>query len=459
MKIFNTLSAQLDEFSPLKDGKVSIYVCGPTVYDKGHVGHGRSMVAFDVVRRYFLYKGYDVNFVTNYTDIDDKMINRANDEGITVTDLALKIMPMYERDFDALNVMRPSSRPLATEYVDEMMGMVKKLISDGFAYEISDGVYFDTLKFEEYGKLSKQRLDELSHGERVAVNDEKKNPTDFVLWKHKKEGEPSWTDSDGVLKEGRPGWHIECSAMSKALLGDTFDIHAGGVDLVFPHHECEIAQSECANGEPFARFWMHNGYVNIDGEKMSKSLNNFKTLEDILKVYPGNVVRYALISTNYRSPINFDDKLFEQSASAVARVQGFYDRVKGLSEFGSGSGLFVSEFKADFEKFMDNDFDVAGALGVMFSFIKTVNSLIDDEGLSESLRDDVLLLMDQFDSVFAILNLDDVEISDEAMDLINRREKARSDRDFELADKLRDELADMGIEIEDTKDGTKWRVL
>ena len=461
MQIFNTFTGEKEEFVPLNDDSVSMYVCGPTVYDKGHVGHGRSMVAFDVVRKYLEYKGFDVRFVTNYTDIDDKMINRAKEEGISVSELAEKIIPDYERDFGALNIAEPSDRPYATSYVDEMMNMVKALIDSGHAYKLEDGVYFDTSKFDPYGKLSGQNLDELSHGTRVDVHEGKKNPTDFVLWKNKKEGEPSWIDEDGVLEEGRPGWHIECSAMTRALLGNTFDIHGGGVDLTFPHHECEIAQSEACNDAQFVKYWMHNGYVNIDGEKMSKSLNNFKTLEDIIAKYSGVVTRYALMSVHYRSPINFTPDLFVQAKASVDRIQTFYERVRDVSVSEGADDIenYVNDFLNKFGDSMDNDFDISGALAALFDFIKDINTHLDSSSISESNKDMILEALESTDTVFSVINYEEVSIDADVEALIKEREEARASKDYARSDEIRDELAEKGVAIEDTPEGTKWKFI
>ena len=456
MKIYNSLSAKLEQFDPVCKGQVGMYLCGPTVYDKGHLGHGRSMVAFDLIRRYFLYKGYQVNFVTNFTDIDDKMIDRAKLEKLSVTELAEKIIPIYERDFDSLRVLRPTIRPLATAYIDTMLKMIKELLEKDIAYEIEDdGIYFDVSKFEEYGKLSKQKLDELQHGVRVEVKELKRNPTDFVLWKYKKEGEPFWQDADGVVKEGRPGWHIECSAMTYELLGETFDIHAGGQDLVFPHHECEIAQSECFTGNQMAKYWMHNGFVNIDGEKMSKSLNNFKTLEDVFQVYSPLVVRFLLISTHYRSPIDFNVDSLDQAKASLARLQDFYWRlvteklVKLDNPDFSFEGL-VQKALADFSDSMDADFEISGAIGAVFTFVKKANASIDKYGLSKADRDLAIEFLQKIDSVLAVLNFESAEFSDEIVEMITARNLARESKDYATSDEIRDKLAELTVYVFDS---------
>ncbi|OGJ52574.1 cysteine--tRNA ligase, partial [Candidatus Peregrinibacteria bacterium RIFOXYC2_FULL_41_22] len=318
LKVKNTLSGKKEEFKPIKDNHVGMYVCGPTVYDFGHLGHGRSAVVFDIIRKYLKYKGYDVTYVSNYTDIDDKMINRANKEGITVKQLAEKIIPEYQEDYGQLKIDKPDTQPKATQYIPQMIELIKKLIEKGYAYELEDGVYYEVEKFAHYGKLSGQNQDELKAGARIEKDDKKRHPHDFVLWKKAKPDEPSWPSPWG---EGRPGWHIECSAMSMDLLGETFDIHGGGMDLIFPHHEDEIAQSEAATGKSYVKYWLHNGFITINNEKMSKSLGNFFTLKEIFAKYNPNTVRYMIIGTHYRSPINFSHELLDQSENALSRIK------------------------------------------------------------------------------------------------------------------------------------------
>jgi cysteinyl-tRNA synthetase len=421
------------------------------------------MVVFDLIRRYFIYKGFQVNFVTNFTDIDDKMIERAGFEKLSVVELAEKIIPMYEKDFDALRVLRPSIRPLATAYIDTILTMVKNFLKRDIAYEIeNDGIYFDVAKFKKYGKLSKQKLDELQHGARVAIKDLKRNPTDFVLWKYKKEGEPSWIDSDGVVKEGRPGWHIECSAMTFELLGETFDIHAGGQDLVFPHHECEIAQSECFTGKQMAKYWMHNGFVNISGEKMSKSLNNFKTLEDTFELCSPLVVRFLLISTHYRSPIDFSADSLEQAKVTLNRLQDFYwrlvtEKLVKLDNPDFSFSELISTALDSFEISMDADFEISGAIGAVFSFVKKANASIDKYGLSKANRDLAIEFLHKIDSVLAVLNFESAEFSDEIATLINERNEARKAKDYVRSDEIRDKLNDIGVQTIDTDRGSFYR--
>lgn len=461
MRIYNTLSGKVEDFKPITEGKVGMYVCGPTVYDKGHLGHARSMIVFDMIRRYLEHKGHEVNFVTNYTDIDDKMINRAHEEGITVAELANKIIPFYERDFGALGIKPPTSRPKATEHVETMLDMIKKMLKEDKAYVIDeDGIYFDVSKFTEYGKLSKQKMDELDHGSRVAVNNSKRNPQDFALWKFKKDGEPSYIDETGIVAEGRPGWHIECSAMTLDLLGETFDIHGGGLDLTFPHHECEIAQSESCTGKGFANYWMHNGFVNIDGEKMSKSLNNFKTIEDALKVYNPKVIRYLLLATHYRSPIDFTEAMIEQAVSARGRIQEFYDRVSDLEREGKEEWIQLLEScsVAAFESAMDEDFNVSVALSIIFELVKGGNKLLDESSIPTlKAKNKVLDLLQKFNSIFQILDTDREEFSNEISDLIEQRAEARENRDYKKSDELRDELLALGVESKDSGSSSTYR--
>lgn len=456
MKFYNTLSQQKEDFIPLNQESVKIYVCGPTVYDKGHLGHGRSMVVFDVIRRYLQFNGYNVEFVSNYTDIDDKMINRAAEEGVTVAQLAERIIKDYERDFAALNILLPTKRPLATEYVKQMMDLVKKLLASGVAYNLEDGVYFDVTKFADYGKLSKQNLNELIAGARVELDATKRNHQDFVLWKNMKPGEPSWIDADGVLEEGRPGWHIECSAMAWQILGEQIDIHGGGADLIFPHHECELAQSESCFGKEFVKYWLHNGYVRIDGEKMSKSLNNFFTLEDIFREHDPLVVRYALMSTHYRGPIDFSADLLKQAAQSLQRIRDFVVRLEKVEQLtGSDGEELCQKLMADFTEAMDDDCEVSRALAAVFSLITEVNTLIDNNNLAKTGAEKIRMMLKKIDSVFAVIFVseDQAKIPDEIEKLIKERETARQNKDFALSDKIRDEISQLGYTIEDRPEG------
>ena len=454
MKIFNTQSGKKEDFIPLKDGFAGIYVCGPTVYDLPHLGHGRSAVSFDVIRRYFSYKGFEVKFVSNYTDIDDKMINRANQEGISVVELTNRIIPEYELDYGRLGILPSDVAPKATEHIEEMIFLIKKLEAAGHTYVLDDGVYFNVDSFASYGELSGQDLEELKMGARVEVKESKKNPHDFVLWKFKKEGEPFWASPWG---DGRPGWHIECSAMSHKHLGEKFDIHGGGLDLVFPHHECEVAQSKAVFGpDSFAKYWIHNGFINIDNEKMSKSLGNFFTLRDILNRYPAQAVRLMFMQTHYRNPINFSLDLLDQSKAALARLQDFVRNFK-TGEFVDGVTLNVEEYKLRFDQFMDNDFDTSGALGVIFELLNEYNSLKAAAGVRSGDRDAVENFLKEVDKVLGVIFFEEEALSKELQKLIEEREKARKNRDFKRSDEIRDMLIEKGIVLEDGPSGTIWK--
>ena len=448
MKIYDSKSRKKVDFEPIEEGKVSMYVCGPTVYDRAHLGHGRSAVSFDVIRKYFAYRGFDVKYVSNYTDIDDKMINRANEEGISVKELADRIIPMYKEDYGKLNIAVPDVQPKATEYIAEDIEIIQKLEEKGLTYVLDDGVYFSIDDFDAYGELSGQSLEDLQAGARIEVDERKKNPYDFVLWKLKKEGEPAW---DSPWGEGRPGWHIECSAMSWKNLGEKFDIHGGGLDLKFPHHECEVAQSVGAFGEgAFAKYWMHNGFINVDNEKMSKSLGNFFTLKDIFKKYDPKVVRFMFLKTSYRNPIDFSDKLLDEAKSALERIHAFVRRIEN-----GESGEKKYEFKARFEEAMDNDFDTAGALGVIYDLVKNVNTDL-DKG-EEIDAESILKELKEVDAVLGVVIPEAAEIDDNIEKLIQEREEARKNKNFDRADEIRDKLLKKGIELEDSADGTIWK--
>ena len=431
ISFYNSLSGQKEPFDKTPSEKVRMYVCGPTVYDKAHLGHGRSGVAFDLVRRLLLFQGFEVDFVFNMTDIDDKMIKRASEEGITVPELAERIIPLYHRDYLALRVLAPTHEPRATEYVQQMIDLIVKLEEKGAVYVLEDGVYYDITAFSEYGKLSHQKLDELNAGARVEAHAGKRQAQDFVLWKFKKEGEPSWESPWG---DGRPGWHIECSAMSHSLLGEDFDIHGGGLDLKFPHHECEIAQSELALGARMSKFWMHNGYVTVDKEKMSKSLGNFFTLEDLMEKFSPRVLRYFLIGTHYRSPIEFNLDRMEQAAAGLRALDEAY--------FGAKSGTLNDSFLAAFVEKLENDVDIAGALAVMH------------EHLSELSKEDFMKL-DELLGVFPV----DFVVSDEAEKLLEERNAARAEKDYTKSDELRGRLSEMGYIVKDGADGSVLRPL
>lgn len=429
--IYDSLRGEKVPFAKKEGEKVGMYVCGPTVYDFAHLGHGRSAVAFDVVRRFLTFMGYDVNFVSNVTDIDDKMIDRAAKENITVDELAQRIIPEYEVDYGQLGILAPTHKPKATEFVDEMIVIIQKLEAKGCTYVLEDGVYFDITQFAEYGKLSHQKLEELNAGARVEERKDKRNHQDFVLWKFKKEGEPAWPSPWG---EGRPGWHIECSAMSSTLLGDHFDIHGGGLDLKFPHHECELAQSEAASGQLLADVWMHNGYITVNEEKMSKSLGNFFTLKEIFKGFHPRVVRFFLLGTHYRSPIEYSTEMLEQARSTLKGLDEFY--LKNLD----GSTKADENLIAAFKEKMSNDFDTAGAFAVLFEWMN--NSPTNIQASIEKINE----VLGIFPVNFAL--------SEEAKALMTEREAARASKDWAKSDALRDQLSALGVEVEDSKNGS-----
>jgi cysteinyl-tRNA synthetase len=460
VKIYCSERKKKVEFEPLIEGKVGMYVCGPTVYDSAHLGHGRSSVAFDVIRRYLIYRGYEINYVSNYTDIDDKMIKRAEEEGISVPELAERVIPEYERDYGKLKVMRPDVEPLATDHVEEMIELVRRLEKKGHTYVLDDGVYFDIKSFAAYGEFSGQDMDELQSGARVEAKSSKRNHQDFVLWKFKKDGEPFWSSPWG---DGRPGWHIECSAMTWKHLGEKFDIHGGGLDLTFPHHECEVAQSRGCFGEgTFAKYWLHNGFITVDNEKMSKSLGNFFMLKDVFEKYEPQVVRLMFLQTHYRNPINFSDKLLEQSKSAMERIRDFLRNLHlaldsdDLSDSCSLSD-FVDKTESSFISSLDDDFDSSGALGAIFELIKDVNKALTAGEVSKSGLDDVLAYLKEVDVVLQVLFHDEDGIDADVESLIEERNKARDEKDFARADEIRDELEKQGIVLDDTPGGTIWK--
>ena len=466
MKIYNTMSKQKEDFTPLEEGKVKMYVCGPTVYNFIHIGNARPMIVFDTVRRYFEYKGYDVNFVSNFTDVDDKIIKKANEEGVTADEISKRYIAECKKDMEGMNIEPATKNPLATEEIPGMIEMIKTLIEKGFAYEKNGTVYYRTRKFADYGKLSHKNLDDLQSGGRsllVTGEDEKEDPLDFVLWKPKKEGEPAWTSPWG---EGRPGWHIECSEMSKKYLGEQIDIHAGGEDLIFPHHENEIAQSEAANGKPFARYWMHNGFLNIDNRKMSKSLGNFFTVREISEKYDLQVLRFFMLSAHYRSPLNFSAELMESAKSGLERIVTAAENLKYLSEKAQTDKMTedektkaekAQEFTDSFERAMDDDFNTADAVSAVFELVKFINTTADDNSSKEylvSLSDRLHKLTD----VLGIIVDREEEILDEDIEaLIQERQAARKERNFARADQIRDELLARGIILEDTREGVKWK--
>ena len=468
MKIFNTLSRQKEEFVPLEPGKVKMYVCGPTVYNFIHIGNARPMIVFDTVRRYFEYKGYEVNFVSNFTDVDDKIIKKAIEEGVDADTISKRYIAECKKDMEMLNVKPATTHPLATEEICGMLDMIQTLIDKGNAYVAEDGtVYFSTASFKEYGKLSHKNLDDLQSGFRelkVTGEEGKRDPSDFVLWKPKKEGEPYW-ESDWC--QGRPGWHIECSVMSKKYLGEQIDIHAGGEDLIFPHHENEIAQSEAANGKTFARYWMHNGFLNIDNKKMSKSLGNFFTVREISEKYDLQVLRFFMLSAHSRSPLNFSADLMEASKNGLERILNAVERLKELeAKAGAGSApaeaesagkAQVRELVEKYEAAMDDDFNTADAVSAIFELVKLANSTANEESSKEYvsyLKETIEKLCD----VMGIITEKKAEILDSEIEaMIEARQQARKAKNFALADEIRGKLSDMGILLEDTREGVKWK--
>ncbi len=461
MKILNTLTRRKEEFVPINEGKVGIYVCGPTVYDYIHIGNARPMIVFDTLRRYLEYKGYDVNYVSNFTDVDDKIIKRANEEGVDASVISERYIAEVKKDMAALNVREATTHPKATEEIPDMIEMVKTLIEKGYAYEVNGTVYFRTRKFKDYGKLSKKNIDDLRSGNRdllVSGVDEKEDPLDFVLWKPKKEGEPSWPSPWG---DGRPGWHLECSVMSKKYIGDVIDIHAGGEDLVFPHHENEIAQSEAANGTEFARYWMHNGFLKINNEKMSKSLGNFFTVREIAEKYPLQVIRFFMLSAHYRSPLNFSADLVEASKNGLERILTAVDRLKSISGTDGEKDKAVAEemdaFVKKYEAAMDDDLNTADAISVIFELVKYANVNVTEESTKATVEL-VLNTVTKLCDILGIITEKKEEILDSDIEaLIEERQAARKAKNFARADEIRDQLSDMGIILEDTREGVKWK--
>ena len=463
MKIYNTLTRQKETFIPLEENKIKMYVCGPTVYNFFHIGNARPFMIFDAFRNYMEYRGYEVTYVQNFTDVDDKIIKRANEEGISPIEVAEKYIAEYFKDADALGIKRATVHPRVTENIENIITFIEDLISKGFAYELNGDVYFNSQAYKEYGKLSKQNLEELNLGARIDVNDEKKHPIDFALWKAKKEGEIGWQSPWG---EGRPGWHIECSVMSARYLGDTIDIHAGGQDLIFPHHENEIAQSEARSGKQFARYWMHNGYINVDNQKMSKSLGNFFTVRDILSEFSGQVIRFFLLSAHYRNPVNFSKELILQAKAGMERLANSKDRLVFTISHAKGqmneSELeLVSALENHRDRFieaMDDDINTADAISIIFELARFSNTNV-TENSSLEWAEKNLSLFNELTGVLNIIKAEDTaSIDNEQIEkLIKDRVEAKKNKDFALADAIRDELKSMGIEIEDTRQGTKWK--
>ena len=458
MKIFNTLTRNKDEFKPINEGEVKIYACGPTVYNYIHIGNARPLCVFDVLRRYFEWRGYKVNFVQNFTDIDDKLIRKANEEGITVPEVAERFIKEFWTDAKGLNVREATVHPRATENIEQIQGIISALVEKGYAYEADGDVYFRAKKFDEYGKLSHQPLEDLAAGasERVDSGDIKEDPMDFCLWKGAKPGEPFWESPWG---KGRPGWHIECSAMAGRYLGNTIDIHCGGLDLIFPHHENEIAQSECANGCDFAHYWMHNGFINVDNHKMSKSLNNFFTVRDVADKFGYEPIRYFLISSQYRSPINYSVDIIEQAKNSLERLYTCRDNIDFAfknAEEGGEIPAFIEERKNEFIAAMEDDLNTADALAAIFMLVRDINTAIAG-GAKKATLEACADIFDQLTGVLGLVyNRKTDRLDSEIEELIEKRTEARKAKDFKTADEIRDKLKEMGIILEDTPQGVKW---
>lgn len=463
MRFYNTLAGKKEEFVPLEQGKVKMYSCGPTVYNYFHIGNARPFIIFDTLRTYLEYRGYVVTFVQNFTDVDDKIINRANEEGITPLEVADKYIEEYFKDADKLGIKRASVHPRVTECIEDIIEFIRELIDKGHAYEVDGDVYYDTKSFDEYGKLSKQNMEELEAGARIGVDERKNNPTDFALWKKKKEGEIGWNSPWG---EGRPGWHIECSVMSRKYLGDTIDIHSGGQDLTFPHHENEIAQSEGRSGEVFANYWLHNGYINIDNQKMSKSLNNFFTVREIIEKVDPEVVRFFLLSAHYRNPVNFSQELLDASKNGLNRLYNAKNKLSFLVEKAEGAMTEdergkkeeVEAFRHQFIEAMDDDLNTADGITAVFELAKYINTHANEGSSKEFLA----LMKDVFEELTGVLNIVQKERSadvDEAkiLELIEQRNAAKKEKNYQEADRIRDELKEMGVELLDTRQGTTWK--
>ncbi|WP_460296779.1 cysteine--tRNA ligase [Clostridium perfringens] len=465
MKVYNTLNKKKEEFIPLTSGEVKMYVCGPTVYNFFHIGNGRTFIVFDTIRRYFEYRGFKVDFVQNFTDIDDKMIKKANEEGTTVKKIGDTYIKEYYQDADALNIERATVNPRATEFIGEIIKFVKGLVDKGYAYEVDGDVYFSTKKFEGYGKLSGQNIEDLQSGARISVDERKKDPMDFAIWKAQKPGEPAWNSPWGM---GRPGWHIECSCMAKKLLGETIDIHAGGSDLKFPHHENEIAQSEALTGEPFARYWLHSAFVNVNNEKMSKSLNNFFTAREILERYDADVIRFLMLSAHYRQQLNFSEDLLESAKASVERIYNAIGNLENLIDEVSREEMneeekayleSLNKYKEKYIEKMDDDFNTADAITAIFDLIKDTNTNITIDS-SKELAQKALELIRELGAPLGMFQKSTKgNLEEEIEALIAKRQQARKDRDFALADKIRDELKDRGIVLEDTPQGVRWKMI
>lgn len=475
LRVYNSLGKKKEHFEPLVPGKVRMYVCGPTVYDSCHIGHARSVIVFDVIVRYLKAKGFDVTYVRNFTDVDDKIIDKANQLGIDSQEVAERFIKEFNEDMDALNVERANIEPKATEHISQIIQFIERLIEKGFAYRINGDVYYSVEKFKEYGKLSGRRLEDMEAGARVEIDERKHNPFDFVLWKSSKPGEPAWESPWG---KGRPGWHIECSAMSNEYLGETFDIHGGGKDLNFPHHENEIAQSEAIFGKPFVKYWIHNGFVNIDQEKMSKSLGNFLMIKDVIKTYHPEVVRLFLLSNHYRSPIDFTDQAMDEARSGLDKIYAFLERAEEKIGLISDQDVETGDCWQRFSEAMDDDFNSARGIGILFDTVRSTNRLLDQhqDNMSrkikktiQSNRSDILkignvlgILMEPPKVYFdkkRFRGLEQKSIDPAVIDkMVKEREEARKTKDWEKADQIRKQLDDMNIIIEDRPDGTIWKI-
>ncbi|WP_278681833.1 cysteine--tRNA ligase [Paraclostridium bifermentans] len=463
MKLYNTLTRTKEEFVPIEEGKVKMYVCGPTVYNFFHIGNARPFIIFDTFRRYLEYRGYDVKYIQNFTDVDDKIIKRSNEEGIAPEQVADKYIDEYFKDADGLGIKRATVHPRVTENINEIIEFIKELEEKGYSYAVNGEVYFDTQKFEGYGKLSKQNQEDLEAGARIEVNSQKRHPMDFVLWKPRKEGEPGWESPWSV---GRPGWHIECSVMSKRYLGDTIDIHAGGQDLAFPHHENEIAQSEARSGKTFSNYWIHNGYININNEKMSKSKGNFFTVRDIADKYDLEVVRFFMLSAHYRNPVNFSDEMLSQSKAGLERLYNTKEKLEftlsnlKVTDIKEDEKSLIEELNSFREKFiaaMDDDINTADAISSIFELARFINTNVNEESSIEFAK----MCLGEFEELTNVLNIvnkKQEEVLDSDIEkLIQDRTNAKKNKDFALADEIRNKLLEKGIVLEDTRQGTKWK--
>ena len=466
MKVYNTLTKQKEDFVPLQPGKVTMYVCGPTVYNLIHIGNARPMIVFDTVRRYMEHKGYDVNYVSNFTDVDDKIIAKSIEEGVTAEEISTRYIAECKKDMEGMNVRPATTHPLATREIDGMLDMISTLIEKGYAYDVDGTVYFRTRKFAEYGKLSHKNLDDLRSGNRtllVSGENQKEDALDFVLWKPKKEGEPFWKSP---WSDGRPGWHIECSVMAKKYLGAEIDIHAGGEDLVFPHHENEIAQSECCNGVPFAKYWLHNAFLNIDNRKMSKSLGNFFTVRDISEQYDLQVLRFFMLSAHYRSPLNFSKELMEASKNGLERIMNAAEHLRDLLAGAQGEELAAEEkaglqeagsFAEKFDAAMDDDFNTADAISAVFELVRFANANVTQQSTKAYVEAVYRELLELADILGLILEKEKEILAEDVEKLIEERQAARKAKDFARADEIRDMLLAQGIILEDTREGVKWK--